>query len=379
MRIAYYAPMKPPMDSVPSGDREIARLFKRVLVEAGHDVHLASRFRTWEGKGDSYRQQRLCRIGTRLADRLLRRYRMESPTHRPAMWFTYHLYHKAPDWLGPRVSQGLGIPYVVAEACYAPKQSGGPWRIGHDAVGHAIAHADAVLALNSKDIGCVRPLLRDPKQLVHLGPFVDTSRYAVNGDRGECRRALAQRFDLDSEVPWLLAVAMMREGDKLASYQMLGVALKELADRPWRLLIVGDGDARLAVEAAFRESGDRVVFAGLQSPESLLPFYAAADIFVWPAVNEAFGMALLESQAAGMAAVVGHTAGVADIVRHDQSGVIVPPSDVRAFASALGSLLQDPARIRQMGLAARDLAARAHGLTSATETINRVIQRLCRP
>lgn len=379
MKIAYYAPMKPPTDSMPSGDREIARLFKRVLVEAGHDVHLASRFRAWEGKGDSCRQQRLCRIGTRLADRLLRRYRMEPPTHRPAMWFTYHLYHKAPDWLGPRVSQRLGIPYVVAEACYAPKQSGGPWRIGHDAVGHAIAHADAVLALNSKDIGCVRPLLKDPKQLVHLGPFVDTSRYAVNGDRGECRRALAQRFDLDSEVPWLLAVAMMREGDKLASYQMLGVALRELADRPWRLLIVGDGDARLAVETAFRESGDRVVFAGLQSPESLLPFYAAADIFVWPAVNEAFGMALLESQAAGMAAVVGHTVGVADIVRHDQSGVIVPPSDVRAFASALGSLLQDPARIRQMGLAARDLAARAHGLTSATETINRVIQRLCRP
>ena len=379
MRIAYYAPMKSPIDSVPSGDREIARLFKQALVGAGHDVHLASRFRTWEGKGDSRRQQRLCRIGTRLADRLLRRYRMESPTHRPAMWFTYHLYHKAPDWLGPRVSQELGIPYVVAEPSYAPKQSDGPWRLGHDAVGHAIAHAAAVFSLNFKDIACVRPLLKDSEQLVHLGPFLDTSRYAVNGDRNEHRDALARRFDLNSDVPWLLAVAMMREGDKLASYQMLGAALKELTDRPWRLLIVGDGDARLTVEAAFKEFGDRVVLAGLQSPESLLPFYAAADIFVWPAVNEAFGMALLESQAAGLAAVVGHTVGVAEIVHHEQSGMIVPPSDVRAFARALSSLLQEPARIREMGLVARDLAAREHGLTSATETINGVVQRLCRP
>ena len=215
---------------------------------------------------------------------------------------------------------------------------------------------------------------------MHLGPFLDTSRYAVNGDRSnEHRNALARRFDLNSDVPWLLAVAMMREGDKLASYQMLAMVLRELIDRPWRLLIVGDGDARLAVEAAFKEFGHRVLFAGLQSPESLLPFYAAADIFVWPAINEAFGMALLESQAAGLAAVVGHTVGVAEIVRHEESGMIIPPSDVRAFASVLSSLLQEPARIRQMGLVARDLAAREHGLTSVTETINGVVQRLCRP
>ena len=75
---------------------------------------------------------------------------------------------------------------------------------------------------------------------------------------------------------------------------------------------------------------------------------------------------------------VGHTVGVADIVRHEQSGMIVPPSDVRAFSSALDLLLQDPARIRQMGLAARDLAAREHGLPGASETISRAIQRLGR-
>lgn len=376
MRIAYYAPMKPPTDSVPSGDRQIARLFSRVLAEAGHDVQLASRFRSWEGKGDSDRQQRLSVVGMRLADRLLCRYQALSPTDRPNIWFTYHLYHKAPDWLGPKVTKALAIPYVVAEASYAPKQASGPWRLGHDAVGHAIAHADTVFCLNSKDIGCLRPLLKDPQRLVHLGAFLDPTLYATNGEGGEARRTVAHKFDLDASVPWLLTVAMMRAGDKLASYRMLAAALKQLVDRPWRLLVVGDGAARVTVEAVFKQFGDRVVFVGLQPPASLLQFYAAADLFVWPAVNEAFGMALLESQAAGLAAVVGHTVGVADIVRHERSGMIVPPNDARAFADTLDSLLQDPAKIRQMGQAAREIVASEHGLTGASKTINGTIQRL---
>ena len=188
MKIAYYAPMKPPTDSMPSGDREIARLFKRVLVEAGHDVDLASRFRTWEGKGDSCRQQRLCRIGTRLADRLLQRYSMESLTHRPAMWFTYHLYHKAPDWLGPRVSQGLGIPYVVAEACYAPKQFGGPWRIGQ--TGLLVSEGDSRALCDALERLIVEPSTR--VQLGAAGYRRVREHFSFEGNAGR----LAAKFQL---------------------------------------------------------------------------------------------------------------------------------------------------------------------------------------
>ena len=49
---------------------------------------------------------------------------------KPHAWFTYHLYHKAPDWIGPRISETLKIPYIIAEASYAAKQSGGPWDSG---------------------------------------------------------------------------------------------------------------------------------------------------------------------------------------------------------------------------------------------------------
>src|SRR5579863_5395260 len=133
MRIAFYAPLKPPDHPTPSGDRRIAQLFLAALRAAGHEPFLASRLRSYDGAGDGPRQARLADIGERQAARLLARWRF-SPGAAPDLWFTYHLYYKAPDWLGPRVSAALGIPYVIAEASSAPKRAAGAWAIGHRAV-----------------------------------------------------------------------------------------------------------------------------------------------------------------------------------------------------------------------------------------------------
>ncbi len=125
MRIAFYAPMKPPDHAVPSGDRRMARQLMQALRTAGHDVRLASRLRSWEGRGDPERQARIRTEAARGVRRLIARWR--DAADRPDLWFTYHLYHKAPDLLGPPVARALGLPYVVAEASYAAKQAGGPW------------------------------------------------------------------------------------------------------------------------------------------------------------------------------------------------------------------------------------------------------------
>ena len=74
------------------------------------------------------------------------------PSCGPSLWFTYHVYYKAPDWLGPAVSAALGIPYVIAEASYAEKRAGGPWAIGHEAAAEAIAHARLVLSPSRDDV-----------------------------------------------------------------------------------------------------------------------------------------------------------------------------------------------------------------------------------
>lgn len=369
--------MKPPTHVVPSGDRHVARLLMRVLHSNGHRVELASIFRSWEGQGDTQRQRRLKKLGGCLAERLIRRYRALPSAERPRLWMTYHLFHKAPDWLGPSVSGALGIPYVVAEASYAPKQSNGPWAIGHEAAGEAIARADAVIALNSTDVPCIVPLLGNPQRVTSLKPFLDTAEYGFSGDRRQLRASIQRQYGLDPNVPWLLSVAMMREGRKLRSFQILGEALQCISDRRWCLLVVGDGPARPEVEAALAGLDPRCVeFTGLLSPEALKTLYAAADLFVWPAIKEPFGMSLLEAQASGLAVVAARTRGVPDIISDEVSGLLVPEGDPRAFARAVSSLLAKPSSLRAMGRVARERAAREHDVTNASRTLERLFGRL---
>src|SRR5947207_9607245 len=165
MRIAFYAPLKPPGHPTPSGDRRLARLFLEALRRAGHRPFVASRLRSFDGDSDARHQARVAAVGRRSAERLRRRWR-QTPETAPQLWFTYHLYYKAPDWLGPEVSAALGIPYVVAEASHAAKRAGGPWALGHRAVERAIRRADAVIGLNSADHEGVLPLLASAERWV---------------------------------------------------------------------------------------------------------------------------------------------------------------------------------------------------------------------
>jgi glycosyltransferase involved in cell wall biosynthesis len=302
----------------------------------------------------------------------VRRYRALDAGRRPELWFTYHTYYKAPDWVGPAASRGLGIPYVVAEASLAPKRAGGPWAVGHEAVREALEAAAAVVTLNPVDRECLPP---GPRH-VDLAPFLDAGLYRpARRRRRDHRSRLAERHALEPSWPWLLAVAMMRSGDKLRSYQVLARALERIAGLPWQLLIVGDGPARQAVEQAFAPLGRaRVRFAGAVPPEALPGYYAAADILAWPAINEAFGMALLEAQAAGLPVVAGRTGGVPAIVAHGETGLLQPVGDAARFADGVAALLGDPGLRRAMAAAAGAKVRAAHTLDRAARVLDAVVR-----
>ncbi|MGH7047891.1 MAG: glycosyltransferase family 4 protein [Stellaceae bacterium] len=365
MRIAFYAPLKSPDHPVPSGDRRLAQLFVAALRQAGHVPMLASRFRTFEGEGGERRQERLATIGQALAERLLRRWR-SAPGSAPELWFTYHLHHKAPDWLGPHIAGTLGIPYVVAEASFAPKQAGGPWDRGHRAVAAAIGRADAVIGLNPADRDCVLPLLAAPSRWVAIKPFLDAGAYRTRPPAGDGRARL-------------ISVAMMRHGDKLASYRLLGAALQELTGLDWSLRVVGDGAARAEVARALEPLNGRVSWAGSLGPSALADELAAADLCVWPAVNEAFGMALLEAQASGLPVVAGADGGVGEVVADGRTGLLVPPRDVASFAAAVRRLLLDRELRARLATSARRRVLAEHDIGAAARRLGTVIAGLRPP
>lgn len=354
MRVAFYAPLKAPDHPVPSGDRRMARGFADLLASLGHEVELGCHFRSYDRDGDMDRQQRLAALGARLADGLLQRYRRRPVARRPQLWFTYHLYHKAPDWLGPTVSRTLGIPYVVAEASIAGKQAAGRWAAGHAASLAAINAAESVLAMTRLDLPGLAGAVTDQRRIELFPPFLDANPFvAACENRATTRRRLAADHRLDPQQPWLLAVAMMRYDVKLQSFRLLAQALERVADLAWQILLVGDGPARGDVEALFAPFGDRVRFLGALPGPSLPQIYAAADLYVWPACNEAYGMALLEAQAAGMPVVAGAEGGVADVVGDGISGCLVKPRSPADLAEAVRTLLLDPSQRRAMGKSAQ--------------------------
>lgn len=374
MRVAFYAPLKAPSHPIASGDRTMARLLIAALQQAGHDVEVAATLRSRDGTGDALRQERLRQLGTRLAARFVRRC-LHEPARRPALWFTYHLYYKAPDWLGPVVADALDIPYVVAEASLAEKRRDGPWRLGHDAAAAAIHRADAIIGLNSGDRAGLFSGATSPGRYHQLRPFIDTVPYAsAMRDREGCRARLASCLGLDVREPWLVAVAMMRPGDKLASYRVLADALSRLPEMPWRLVLVGDGAARDAVAAAFAPLAERVAWAGELAGPALASTLAACDLFVWPAINEAYGMALLEAQASGLPVLAGASGGVPDIVADGATGRLTRPGDVTAFVAALAALLADREHCRRLGAAAARRAADDHDVTTASRRLDRLLR-----
>jgi glycosyltransferase involved in cell wall biosynthesis len=374
MRIAAYAPLKPPDHPVPSGDRRVARLLDAALKLSGHEVEWAGTLRSRDGTGDPARQARLAKIGGYLARRLVRRWRAGPAHERPDLWLTYHLYYKAPDHLGPAVSDALGIPYVVVEASVAMKRAGGAWDIGHRALLAALARADGVISLNPGDAPALEPHLSPTATGAVLPPFLDTRPYAAAADSRDMHRdAWARRLKIDSARPWLLAVAMQRHGDKLLSYKLLAQALGRLGDDDWQLVIVGDGPARAEVAAAFAPLGPRVVQAGQLDEASLAGLMAASDLFVWPAMNEAYGMAILEAQASGLPVIAGAGPGVAAIVDDGATGRLVPVGDAGAFTAAVRGLLADPGLRMRLARQAAEKVARTHGLAGAAARLDAVL------
>ena len=338
----------------------------RALTGMGHQVRLASGFRAYDGKGDPCRQARLAARGTAIAGRLVEAWQAAPPD----LWLTYHLYHKAPDYLGPRVANAFDLPYLVAEPSVAMKQRDGPWAPGFAAAAAALARADALLPMTPEDTEGLKDLDLDMARCRPLPPFLDTAPFRP-GDRGTARRRLAARFGLNPDDLWLVTVAMMRPGDKMASYRRLAAALDLVPQSGWSLLVAGDGPCRTEVEALFAR---RTVFAGALREAALPALYSAADLFVWPAVNEAYGMALLAAQAAGLPVVAGRERGVPQVVVDGLTGLLIPPGDDQAFATAVAALLGDAERRAIMGAAAAARIRDGHSLEAAGTVLASAIE-----
>ena len=102
-----------------------------------------------------------------------------------------------------------------------------------------------------------------------------------------------------------------------------------------------------------------VHFVGRVSDDELTRYYRTADVFCAPSTGmESFGMVLLEAMASGVPLVASDIEGYHEVVEDGVEGVLVRPEAPDDLASALVSLLRDPARRRAMSAAGREKASR---------------------
>ncbi|MBE7635828.1 glycosyltransferase [Sneathiella sp. P13V-1] len=343
----------------------MARLFMAALERAGAKVELISEFRSFDKAGDPTQQVRLKREGEAEAHRIVENYRNQPKEAWPDLFFTYHVYHKAPDWIGPLVAEALDIPYYIAEASHAPKQENGRWASGYKAAANAIKKATRVFHMTRLDGACLGQLVSDPKHLIHFPPFIETKPDG-QGDAAAMVLDAGGRLDRMS----LLSVGMLRGGDKFKSFAQLSKTLPLIGGDDWQLLIVGDGPKESEIRELFQGMESRVHFLGRRTEAELVSLYSFADLYVWPAVGEAFGMAFLEAARSGLPSIACRVRGVPDVVADGESGILVDPDDIAALASAIRQALDDQELREQMLKSAIDFVAKERSLQAAADRLS---------
>jgi glycosyltransferase involved in cell wall biosynthesis len=99
--------------------------------------------------------------------------------------------------------------------------------------------------------------------------------------------------------------------------------------------------------------GNDVTYTGRTSTEELLRLYNRSQVLVSPSLYEGFGLPAAEAMACGTSVVATSAGAFPEVVADGVTGVLVPPADPDALASAIRSLLEDPELCRRMGDAAR--------------------------
>jgi len=129
-------------------------------------------------------------------------------------------------------------------------------------------------------------------------------------------------------------------------------AFARLAERypDLRLLVVGDGSERDAVDDLAPAVRARVEMLGRVDDNRLAGYLRAATLYLGPATGgESFGIVLAEAMAAGLPIVASDIAGYRDVARNGREAVLVPPGDPDALVAAVGRVLDDPALARSLG------------------------------
>jgi glycosyltransferase involved in cell wall biosynthesis len=183
-----------------------------------------------------------------------------------------------------------------------------------------------------------------------IGPFVPAPAEAVAAARASLPASAAG-------LPLLVMISRLsREKGHLDAVE----AFSRLKERgiAFHAVIVGEGAERGPIEAKRERLGltDMITLAGHK--DDVRPYLGLASMYLLPSHSEGSPLALLEAMAAGLPIVASAAGGIPEMLTDGQTGLLVPPRDPAALASAIESLLTAPVYAARLAQNARSDVAR---------------------
>jgi glycosyltransferase involved in cell wall biosynthesis len=191
-----------------------------------------------------------------------------------------------------------------------------------------------------------------PQRVAVIYNGIDCQSYS---GAAQCRAETRASWELNDDHLVIVQVARL---NRLKDHATALRAMKKLAASvpQARLVLVGDGEERAALEKLTDELQLRgaVLFVGMQTDVARM--LAAADLFLLSSVSEGIPLTLLEAMAAGLPSVATRVGGIPEVVVDGQTGLLAEAANPEDLAAKLQAVLADGAQRRRMGAAA---AARA--------------------
>ena len=214
--------------------------------------------------------------------------------------------------------------------------------------------SDAELLQNPEDLPVLRGL-RIPERKLHLlGNGVDMSRFDPSAEAATRQQVRTELGVGEHEVVVGLVGRLVREKGYREVFE---AARRVRAEHPQvRFVVVGPTDLDKAdaiteheLAAATAEAG--VTFLGMRDDVHRL--YTAMDLYVLASHREGFPRSAMEAAAMGLPVIATDIRGCRQVVDHEVNGLLVPVRDPSALGAAIGALVGDASRRRDMGAAAR--------------------------
>jgi phosphatidylinositol alpha-mannosyltransferase len=197
---------------------------------------------------------------------------------------------------------------------------------------------------------CTRLAVSDAARRTVSSDFPGEYEVVPNGvDVDRFRQPASRPATMPDHLRFVLFVGRL-EPRKGVDRLIRAMAMVQHSAPDARLVIVGDGPDRAALQATARDAGVDVRFTGRVSDDDLPGYYRAAEIVCSPALGgESFGVVLLEAMAAERPIVATRIEGYVELLEGAGSARLVDVDDPAALAHEITSLLEAPALRRTLG------------------------------